>query len=118
VPTKKATDFSQMPESMLELVAGCFQALSDPTRLKLLRALKSGEKTVQDLVAMFEWTQPNISRHLSILARSGMVKKTKRGPFVYYSIANPRIFTLCDNVCGHVGDMLATFSQSPVRKRK
>ncbi len=112
VPTKKATDFSELPENKLELVAGCFQALSDPTRLKLLRALKSGEKTVQDLVALFQWTQPNISRHLAILARAGMVTKEKQGPFVYYRIANPRVFSLCDNVCSHVNRMLDGFSEN------
>lgn len=112
MPTKNATDFSHLPDTLLEMVAGCFQALSDPTRLKILRALKSGEKTVQELVAMFNWTQPNISRHLSILARAGMVKKTKEGPFVYYSIANPRVFTLCDNVCSHVNDVIAGYGQA------
>ncbi len=112
MPTKKATDFSELSENKLELVAGCFQALSDPTRLKLLRALKSGEKTVQDLVALFQWTQPNISRHLAILARAGMVTKEKQGPFVYYRIANPRVFSLCDNVCSHVNRMLDGFSEN------
>lgn len=61
---------------------------------------------------MFNWTQPNISRHLSILARAGMVKKTKEGPFVYYCIANPRIFTLCDNVCFHVNDVIAGYRKA------
>ncbi len=116
MPTKNATDFSDLPDNVLDLVADCFQALSDPTRLKILRALKSGEKTVQELVAMFDWTQPNISRHLSILARAGMVKKTKEGPFVYYSIANPRVFTLCDNVCSHVNSVIAAYGKTAQRR--
>ena len=87
---------------MMDLVAGCFQALSDPTRLKILRALKYRRKTVQELVALFTWSQPNISRHLAILVQAGLVKKCKEGFFVYYSVANARIFTLCDTVCTHV----------------
>lgn len=99
-------DFSRLPDSLIDLVAGCFRALGDPTRLRILRALKDGEKTVQELVSLFDWTQPNISRHLSILSRAGLVHKTKQGPYVYYSIADPRIFHLCDNVCTHVNKML------------
>ena len=105
--TKNASDFSKVSDSMLDFAAGCFQALSDPTRLKILQALKDSEKTVHDLVDLFSWTQPNISRHLAILANSGMVKKVKKGQFVYYSVANPRVFDLCDMICNHVN---ATFS--------
>jgi DNA-binding transcriptional ArsR family regulator len=106
---KKATDFSALPDPMLDLVAGCFQALSDPTRLKLLRALKSGDKTVQELVTLFDYTQPNISRHLSVLLTAGLVRKSKQGSHVYYSIANPRVFLLCDNVCSHVRTVLSGY---------
>jgi len=104
---KNASDFSKVSDSMLEFAAGCFQALSDPTRLKILRALKDGEKTVHDLVELFSWTQPNISRHLAVLAKSGMVKKVKRGQFVYYAVANPKVFTLCDTICSHVNTTIS-----------
>ena len=76
-----------------------------------MRALKSGEKSVQDLVALFDWTQPNIARHLGILARAVTVKKTKQGSFVLYSIANPRVFSLCDNVCSHVNRVLSGYAE-------
>ena len=111
----KFKDFSKLSDPALELVAGCFQALSDPTRLKILRALKTGETSVQDLVHLFTWTQPNISRHLLILTRAGLVKKTKRGPYVYYSVANERIFGLCEYVCNHVQTQLEELSAGSVR---
>jgi len=107
---QKANKFSEIPEPMLHLVAGCFQALSDPTRLNLLRELKNGPKTVQELVARFEWTQPNISRHLSILAAAGLVKKSKSGAHVAYRIANPKVFRLCDMICNHVRSTIADYS--------
>lgn len=107
--------FGRLPDPLLDLVAGCFRALGDPTRLKILRALGRGDKTVHDLVALFTWTQPNISRHLSILSRAGLVRKSKHGPFVYYSVADPRIFTLCDNVCTHVHKMLGEYTR--IRKK-
>jgi DNA-binding transcriptional ArsR family regulator len=107
---KTTSDFTKFPEAQIDLVAGCFRALGDPTRLRILRALKAGEMTVHDLVALFTWTQPNISRHLSILSRAGLVRKTKRGPFVYYSISDPRVFHLCDNVCSHIKQALSAYS--------
>jgi DNA-binding transcriptional ArsR family regulator len=113
--TRKSNDFSRLPDPLLELVAGCFRALGDPTRLALLRSLKEGEKTVQDLVAGSTWTQPNISRHLSILARSGLVNRAKRGTFVYYGIADTRIFTLCEGVCAHLDRMLDRYAGAPKR---
>lgn len=94
--------FSELPDNFLALVASCFGALSDPTRLKILRALQDGDKNVHELVELFEWTQPNISRHLSILARAGLVRKTKEGMYVRYAVSSPQIFLLCENVCGHV----------------
>ena len=105
---KKATDFSALPDPLLDLVAACFQALSDPTRLKVLRALKVGDRTVQELVAMFNCTQPNVSRHLSILLSAGLVRRKKQGARVYYRIANPRIFPLCDRVCSHVRSTISS----------
>lgn len=102
-----ASAFSGLPEPLVNLVAACFQALADPTRLKILQRLKTGEQSVQQLVADLPWTQPNISRHLSILYRAGLVRKTKAGPFVRYSIADRRILGLCDTVCAHLADMMA-----------
>jgi DNA-binding transcriptional ArsR family regulator len=113
--TKKSRDFARLPDGLLELVAGCFRALGDPTRLALLRTLKEGDRTVQELVAGTGWTQPNVSRHLSILARAGLVVRTKRGAFAYYGVADRRIFTLCEGVCGHVERVLAGYGPSGKR---
>lgn len=106
---EKGTDFSTLPDGVLELVAGCFRALGDPTRLSIMRSLKTGEKTVQELVASTDWTQPNVSRHLSILAQAGLVARTKQGAFVRYRVADPRIFHLCEGVWGHVDRLLAGY---------
>lgn len=108
--TGKSKDFVRINDQQLDLVAQCFQALSDPTRLKMLKALKTGEKSVQDLVGMFTCSQPNISRHLSILTAAGLVTKVKRGSYVLYSVSDPSVFELCDQVCSHVAGCLARFN--------
>jgi DNA-binding transcriptional ArsR family regulator len=113
--SKKSREFVGLSDPLLDLVAGCFQALSDPTRLKILRALQDGEKSVQELVELFTCTQPNISRHLAILTQAGMVTKSKQGPYVHYRIANPRVFNLCDNVCAHVQSVLSRY-EPPSKK--
>ncbi|MEJ6404735.1 ArsR/SmtB family transcription factor [Yoonia sp. 2307UL14-13] len=56
-----------------------FAALADPTRLGLLGALAQGEKTVNELVAPFDMSQPAISRHLKILEAAGLITRRVDG---------------------------------------
>jgi ArsR family transcriptional regulator len=105
-----ASGFSRAQNLTLEQAALCFQALSDPTRLRILQALKEKERSVQELVGMFDWTQPNISRHLVILARAGFVKKAKRGSYVFYGLKNKDSLRLCDWICAHVHKTAALYA--------
>jgi len=83
----------------LELIAHRFKLLSEPTRLRLLQLLMTGEKSVNELVSATNTTQANISKHLGILADGGLVTRRKVGISTIYRIADPSIFTLCDLVC-------------------
>ena len=62
-----------------------FQALSDPTRQKILKLLKKKEMCVTEICKHFNMTQPSVSHHLDILKRSGLVKYEKKGKEVYYA---------------------------------
>jgi len=86
----------------LDLIAERFKALSEPMRLRILNALRSGEKTVTELVEETGSGQANVSKHLGILHRYGMVDRRKEGLNVYYRISDPVIFKLCDLVCGSI----------------
>lgn len=97
-----------LDDRALAYVAEYFQALAEPMRLKLLHALQDGEKNVGELTAISGCTQANVSKHLSLLAKLGMVKREARGTSVFYCIADPSIYNLCDLVCGHVGNRLAS----------
>jgi DNA-binding transcriptional ArsR family regulator len=90
-------DFS--PE-MLEQVASRFKVLAEPLRLELLNGLRDAERTVTELVELTGAGQANVSRHLALLHRNGLVSRRKEGLHVYYSIADPGIFELCELVCG------------------
>ena len=91
----------------LELVAERFRLLGDPLRLRLLQALAAGEQPVGELVRRSETTQANVSKHLQLLLRAGLVTRRKAGLHGYYSIADPSVFALCDLVCGSLKSRLA-----------
>ena len=84
----------------LALIARRFAVLSEPMRLRLLHALFAGEKSVNELVALTGGTQANVSRHLQTLTQANMLARRKAGLQVFYTIADPSIFQLCELVCG------------------
>ena len=85
---------------LVDLIAARFKVLGEPNRLRLLNALKAGEKSVSELVSETGTTQPNVSRHLQALADAGLVHRRKEGVAVYYGIAEAQVFELCEHVCG------------------
>ena len=91
-------------EKTLELVAERFRLLGDPLRLRLLQTLERGEMSVADLVAATGATQANVSKHLQLMLRGGVVQRRREGLFVFYAIRDPRVFQLCDMVCGSLAD--------------
>jgi DNA-binding transcriptional ArsR family regulator len=90
-----------MSDAALTLIARRFAVLAEPMRLRLLHALFDGEKSVNELVALTDGTQANVSRHLQTLARR------KEGLQVFYAIADPSIFKLCELVCGSLEKSLS-----------
>lgn len=91
-----------MTDEGMILLARRFAVLGDPLRLKLLHALFGGEKSVGELVALSHSTQPNISRHLHKLMHTGTISRRKQGTTVYYTIADPTLFKLCELVCNNL----------------
>lgn len=83
----------------IDLVAARFRLLGEPLRIRLMQALIEGEKTVGELVAAVESTQPNVSKHLRLLQEAGLIGRRQEGNSVYCFIADPTVFDLCDAVC-------------------
>jgi len=92
----KQTELS--PEA-IQLVAERFRVLAEPLRLRILQFLRSGERNVTDLTALLSTTQPNASKHLRLLQEAGLIGRRQVGTSVYYFIADPSVFELCDVVC-------------------
>jgi len=62
------------------------QALSDPTRRKILDMLKKKDLTAGEIANAFNISKPSISHHLDILKRANLVVSEKQGQFITYSI--------------------------------
>jgi DNA-binding transcriptional ArsR family regulator len=92
----------QLSDPLVELVAQRFRVLGEPMRIKLLDRLRQSDATVGELQEALGASQQNISKHLGILLGAGMVARTKQGNHARYSISDPSLFELCDQVCGGV----------------
>lgn len=69
-----------------------FKALSDETRLKILKLLDYGELCVCDIVAALDMIQPKVSFHLGVLKEAGLIKDRKQGKWIHYSINSSDMF--------------------------
>ena len=68
-----------------------FKALADEKRIKILKLLTAKEEMcICELMICLDMTQPNLSHHIQILENVGLIKRTKKGKWVYCSIANER----------------------------
>ncbi|MDE3012309.1 MAG: winged helix-turn-helix transcriptional regulator [Pseudomonadota bacterium] len=95
-----------LPPAALALVAAYFQALAEPTRLQALNFLRGGERRVGEIAEHCGCTQANMSRHLTLLGKQGLVARTSRGTSAFYRIADEATYALCDLVCHSVGRRL------------
>jgi DNA-binding transcriptional ArsR family regulator len=89
-----------LPAELVERIAERFRVLGEPMRITLLEALREGEATVGELQRVSGASQQNVSKHLGVLLRAGIVGRRKQGNFSVYSIADPIVFELCEQVCG------------------
>ena len=75
-----------MPLSMQTAVAA-LKAMAEPTRLRLLVLLATGELNVKDLTGILGQSQPRISRHLRLLTEAGLIERAPEGSWVYFRLA-------------------------------
>ena len=99
------------PDDLVELIAERFRVLSEPTRIKLLDRLREREATVLELTELIGTTQQNVSKHLGVLQRSGIVARRKQGNFAYYRIVDQGVFALCEAVCGSLQRRVGTLHE-------
>jgi ArsR family transcriptional regulator len=82
-------------------LADRFQALADPTRLRIIALLRVMELSVGELAQVLGQSQPRVSRHLKILADAGVLERRKEGSWVFLTLAEAErvepLFALIDD---------------------
>jgi ArsR family transcriptional regulator len=92
-----------IPDEIMDLMAAKFQMLSDPTRLAILRTLmQGGERNVGSIVGETGRSQANVSKHLKLLTRAGLVARRKDGLQVFYRLDDPVVEKICHLVCDSI----------------
>jgi DNA-binding transcriptional ArsR family regulator len=86
-------------EFIFERAAQYFALLSEPARLRIIQAVCTEERSVQEVVDITGLPQPNASRHLTMLYRAGVLSRRRRGTFVYYKVSDALLTDLCRSVC-------------------
>jgi ArsR family transcriptional regulator len=72
------------------------KAISDPSRIKIVYALQSGELCVCEIMALLKMPQTMVSHHCKILKVAGIISDRKAGPWVYYSLADKRVLGMLE----------------------
>jgi len=111
VLNKGCTQLKALDDRALGHVAEYFRALSEPLRLKILNALRDKAHNVGELTELLDCSQANVSKHLATLTRYGFVERTAQGTNAFYKIADPRVYQLCDLVCGQMAQHFANQAQ-------
>ena len=92
----------------MEELTAIFKALSDGTRLRIVKLLERGELCVCDIVAALDLVQPKVSFHLSTLKQAGLIKDRKQGKWIHYSLNEADLFkrmlmvSICEKADGPV----------------
>jgi DNA-binding transcriptional ArsR family regulator len=86
-------------DAAFSTVAGFFAILAEPNRLKIMHALCDGERSVNRIVADSGMTQTNVSRHLALMHRHGVLARRRDGNQIHYRIADDTMPELCRAVC-------------------
>ncbi|MEJ2683793.1 MAG: metalloregulator ArsR/SmtB family transcription factor [Candidatus Sulfobium sp.] len=69
-----------------------FKALSDETRLRILKLLELGELCVCDITAALDIIQPKVSFHLSALKGAGLLRDRRQGRWTHYRLDDSDLF--------------------------
>ena len=96
-----------IPDERLDRLAMTYKMLGDPTRLKILAALKQVEMCVCDIAAFLGISESAVSHQLRRLRETSMVKNRRDGQVLYYSLNDSHVETLLEVGIDHVHERAA-----------
>jgi len=100
-----------------DLLADCFKALGDKTRLRILALLKVEELCVCELVDILGMTQPAVSQHMRRLKQAKLVKERRQGQWGFYSL-DGSIYPFFDDVVRMLPDLREEVEKLKQRGRR
>lgn len=83
------------------IAAETFRMLSDPTRVKILWALRQEETSVTALATLVGASTTAVSQHLGKLRLAGLVQSRREGTYVHYSATDSHLQTLLAQALSH-----------------
>lgn len=89
-------------EALAADLAAFYGALADPTRVRIVSALRRGELCVGDLVLLLEKSQPAVSHQLRILRSLRLVRAHRRGRRVFYTLDDDHVRVLFEQGLEHL----------------
>lgn len=89
-------------DQVFERAAELFGVLAAPMRLRIIGELCQGECNVTHLLERLDCTQPNLSQHLALMYRCGLLSKRREGVQVFYKLANEALSSICRTVCNDI----------------
>lgn len=80
-------------EALFDEFARVAKALSSGRRAEIVDVLANGDRSVESLAQELDLTVANVSQHLQVLRRAGLVKGRREGTYIYYGLAAPEVVT-------------------------
>jgi DNA-binding transcriptional ArsR family regulator len=87
-----------------ERMADIFAILGDPTRVRVLTALRAGELCVTDLAAATGINRTTVSHQLRVLRNHRLVQRRREGKTVFYAIDDDHVDALLDMAASHAAE--------------
>ena len=76
--------------------AEILKAVAQETRLSILELLRDGERCVCEIFPAINYEQSNVSRHLNMMQKAGILTRRKDGLKIFYAIKHPEVLTIID----------------------
>jgi ArsR family transcriptional regulator, arsenate/arsenite/antimonite-responsive transcriptional repressor len=87
----------------IERISNIFKLLGDKTRLTMIKILDNHDACVCEFVEIFKTSQPAVSQHVRKLKDAGLVRETRRGQWIIYSLnKDSEYFSLVQDLLQHL----------------
>jgi len=97
-----------MDNELFSMQADICKAIAHPTRIHILQLLRDGERCVCEIFPAMKMEQPNVSRHLALLKKAGIISSRKEGLKVIYRVNDRQVFELLDLIIAMLKNQIET----------